>query len=211
MEDVKVIIENTITSLFSHFNYGRSQSEKMMHFCRPAVEKFVFSKVYETLFSIYEYRYREFNAVFYTKSQEILSHPITQILDYLEVTFTQIKSKFRLTDDQQPYITAIKNLNKLESYISPIEKINCLLTTSTAMRTEVVDYYKGKVEISTMDDELPVLIYIYIHSSIKQLASELHFLKDYIANTDRFDNEQRLLTNMEVILQYVNDEWHWPS
>jgi hypothetical protein len=79
------------------------------------------------------------------------------------------------------------------------------------MRTEVVDYYKGKVEISTMDDELPVLIYIYIHSGFKQLASELHFLRDYIANTDRFDNEQRLLTNMEVILQYVNDEWHWPS
>lgn len=79
------------------------------------------------------------------------------------------------------------------------------------MRTEVVDYYKGKVEISTMDDELPVLIYIYLHSNIKHLATEFHFLRDYIARTDRFDNEQRLLTNMEVTLQYVKDEWHWPS
>jgi hypothetical protein len=86
MESVKAIIEETIASLFSHFNYGRTQSEKMMHFCRPAVEKFVFSKVYNLLYSIYEFKFRESNEQFYRKSVEISSHPKSHIFDYLEVT-----------------------------------------------------------------------------------------------------------------------------
>lgn len=86
MESVKAIIEETIASLFSHFNYGRTQSEKMMHFCRPAVEKFVFSKVYNQLYSIYEFKFREANEHFYSKSVEISSHPKSHIFDYLEVT-----------------------------------------------------------------------------------------------------------------------------
>ena len=44
------------------------------------------------------------------------------------------------------------------------------------MRTTVLDYWKSKEELATMDDELPVVIYIVVMSSVESLASEIRFL-----------------------------------
>ena len=53
MNLVKGKIEETIAALFSHYNFGKTNSEKVMQFCRPAVERFIFSRVHSALFALY--------------------------------------------------------------------------------------------------------------------------------------------------------------
>ena len=53
MNLVKAKIEETIAALFSHYNFGKTNSEKVMQFCRPAVERFIFSRVHSVLFALY--------------------------------------------------------------------------------------------------------------------------------------------------------------
>lgn len=53
LHEIKSICESTVDSLFSHYNFGKSNAEKTMQYCRPAVEKFVFSKMYPLIFPIY--------------------------------------------------------------------------------------------------------------------------------------------------------------
>lgn len=57
------------------------------------------------------------------------------------------------------------------------------------MRTCVLDYWKGREELGTMDDELPVIIYIFVMTSLANLPSEIMQLLDYVRRTDYFENE----------------------
>jgi hypothetical protein len=59
LEEIKQVIETTVDALFSHYNFGKSNSEKMMPYCRPAVEKFVFSKLHSNIFPIYQTKMRD--------------------------------------------------------------------------------------------------------------------------------------------------------
>lgn len=85
MESVKTVIEDTVTTLFSHFNFGKSNTEKMMVYCRPAVEKFLFTRLYPTLISLYEAKYRELDAAFADRQKTLKSLDPSVIFDALEV------------------------------------------------------------------------------------------------------------------------------
>ena len=45
MESVVNMINQTIDTLFCEFNYGKSETRKMMPHCRAAVEMYIFEKV----------------------------------------------------------------------------------------------------------------------------------------------------------------------
>lgn len=66
------------------------------------------------------------------------------------------------------------------------------------MKINVLDYHKAKEELVSMDDELPIIIYIIIMSSIKNLISKLQFLSDYIQYDPNIESEKRLITNLLV-------------
>lgn len=85
MESVKTLIEDTVTALFSHFNFGKSNTEKMMQFCRPAVEKYVFNRVYSELFGLYKQKNKETDAGFARKQRELRDTPVSTLLSTLEV------------------------------------------------------------------------------------------------------------------------------
>jgi hypothetical protein len=118
-----------------------------------------------------------------------------------------VREKYRLEEQEMPYAESISMLNKVATYETPLDKINCLLTAMSAMRMTVIDYWKSKEELDTMDDELPVVIYIVAMSSVESLATEVHFLQDYIGDSDRFDNENRILLNIEVSIRFVIENW----
>ena len=68
------------------------------------------------------------------------------------------------------------------------------------MKTIVLDYWKGKHELSTMDDQLPVVIYIVSQVHSEHFASEVSMLLDYAAE---LDNEQRTLINIDSAITYL--------
>ena len=47
------------------------------------------------------------------------------------------------------------------------------------MKTAIVDYWKGKIELSQMDDVLPLTMYVVAMANLSHPASEFNFLEDY--------------------------------
>jgi hypothetical protein len=118
-----------------------------------------------------------------------------------------IEEKYRLSAKPSPYQTAIDMLGNLETCYSPLDKINCLLNTVTAMKTEVVDYSAGKLAVETMDDEFPILIFVTVNSTVRNMVSEVRFLQDYILDSVHFEKESRLLTDFEATVFYISENW----
>jgi hypothetical protein len=68
---------------------------------------------------------------------------------------------------------------------------------------DAVEFTNIKEELVTMDDELPIIIYIVLMAEFKNQYAEIQFVDDF-ANTDpSIENERRVLTNIrvQIILQ----------
>lgn len=64
------------------------------------------------------------------------------------------------------------------------------------MKSAVVEFYKGKVEIDSMDIELPLLMYVALIARIENLPAELAFAEDYLDLDASMESEKRLMTNV---------------
>ena len=81
----------------------------------------------------------------------------------------------------------------------------CISEAYASMKTAVIDYWKGKIELSTMDDVLPLTIYAVSMADLSHPASEFNIMDDYLRINDRgFEIERKLLTNFDVSIQYTN-------
>ncbi|MEE4248370.1 MAG: hypothetical protein V2I33_23545 [Kangiellaceae bacterium] len=106
-----------------------------------------------------------------------------------------------------PYRNAITAFNSVSAYQSPIEKLNAWLNAISMMKTEVVDYWNGSEALETMDDELPIVIFIVAMSSVPNLAAELAFLFCYVGKCVKFEREYRILTDVEASINFIVREW----
>mmetsp|Transcript_10652 Transcript_10652/g.17902 ORF Transcript_10652/g.17902 Transcript_10652/m.17902 type:complete len:127 (-) Transcript_10652:267-647(-) len=79
-----------------------------------------------------------------------------------------------------PYRDAIRALEHIQYCMTPKEKLNCLNESYGAMKTAVVDFHKGKLELSAMDDVLPITIYVISQINVPNLATEFNILEDFI-------------------------------
>lgn len=66
------------------------------------------------------------------------------------------------------------------------------------MKMKVIDYYNGKEELNSMDDELPILIFIALHIRIKNPFSQVNLVDDYLSAFPDFEIEKRFLLNLKV-------------
>ncbi|CAG9331726.1 unnamed protein product [Blepharisma stoltei] len=194
IESIKLQVEETVDSLFSHYNYGRSSTEKIMIYCRPSVEKYIYSKLMPHLLDIYNVKTEEFESKLQNTRRECEGVSDSSIMERLD-----IPTKLRMEDEKEPYSEAILLLNKLHHFGTPIEKLNCLLSIIESMKTEVVDYWKGEVEME-YTDEIKVLKFLAIKSDSIDLMGQIHMLIDYVGT--RFDNEKRILLNFEEALRF---------
>jgi hypothetical protein len=86
--------------------------------------------------------------------------------------------------------------------------LQCISESFASLKTAIVDYWKGKVELCTMDDVLPLTIYAVSMAELSHPASELNIMEDYLRIHERgFDLERKLLTNFDVSIRYINNEW----
>lgn len=60
----------------------------------------------------------------------------------------------------------------------------CVNESYSCLKTAVVDYHKGKLELDAMDDILPLTIYVVSQARVKHLASEFNLLEDYLKVCD---------------------------
>lgn len=119
-----------------------------------------------------------------------------------------------------PYWEAICSLNKIARCITPREKLQCLSDSFSAMKTAVVDHHKGKLELSSMDDVLPLSIYVVSQVDVPLLASQFHQMDDFLkinaalgkrGGGFNYDLEKKLLTNFNCGVLYISHEWKVPE
>ena len=59
-----------------------------------------------------------------------------------------------------------------------------------------------------MDDVLPLTIYCVSMADLPNAATEFNIMEDYLSIYDRgFEFEKKLLTNFDVSIKYINNEW----
>ena len=85
--------------------------------------------------------------------------------------------------------------------------VSCLSLTYATLKSEVVDYHKGKFELEAMDDVLPLTIYCVAMSSLDHASSYHNMMEDYLRQVNGFDLERKLLCNFDCAIQYVRNEW----
>jgi len=111
-----------------------------------------------------------------------------------------------------PYHESIKALERISWFTSPREKLDWVIEFFSNMKASIVDYWKGKLELQTMDDILPLIIYTVWYCNCSNFASEVHFLKDFLSETGNVADEsiERTLFNIEMGIQYVNTTDEYP-
>lgn len=79
------LIQETVQSFHSDYNLGKQTAKYLMHHCRPQVEKYVFSKLYDKLFSMYAIKNEEEDRLFISRSSLIKRMKSHDIMTYLGI------------------------------------------------------------------------------------------------------------------------------
>ncbi len=142
MEDILKFIHSCVSAFFCYFNYGKSNTEKMLPYVRPAVEHIIFKKLSDILEQLYSLRYSAENDMFKLSLENINKHMTSdQIMEYLE-----INKKFRTSDKLGiPFKATIDYINKIQFEHTPKDKFETLMRANLELRNEILDVTRGKV------------------------------------------------------------------
>ena len=59
MESIQDLINDLVSTFSMDFNLGKDQTKDIMPYCRSAIEKYLYQKLNDKLFSMYAYKNRE--------------------------------------------------------------------------------------------------------------------------------------------------------
>ena len=196
LDSIKETVEQAVEALFTHYNYGRANSERMMIYCRPAVEKYIYSKVYHILFPIYVTKQLKIDEEINRKRRVCENIENNEIYKRIGM-----KDVFIVDDN---YNEACEILNRIEEFKSPIEKIHCIENAISSLRASVIDYTKGQDEVNEISDEIKILVFIVIKSQFLHPAAQLELIKDYTGFKN--DLENKGILNLNAAIHYAFDE-----
>lgn len=199
------ILEVSTNILNSTFNNNEEISiENDASFFADASENFILNKIYPILYNIYDMKYKKDNDIYLQKKKEINSKmSIDEIFAKME-----IKQKLR-GNDKQPFKYVIDIINKITFEKSLKRKFETITQASLELRNCVLDYTNCKFELESMDDELPIIIFISTQVKVDNFIAELNMLDDYIKCSMR-DNlvQNKMVTNLLSSLMYLSKSWN---
>lgn len=197
------IFEVSINTLNSTFSFDNKNNVGNNVFFSNASENFILNKIYPVLYNIYHLKYKKDNELYLEKKKEINNKlSIDEIWDKIG-----IKQKFR-GKDKIPFKYVINIINKINFEKSLTKKYEAITQSSLELRNCILDYTNCKYELDSMDDELPIVIYIGTQINIDNPFGELFMIEDYIKCSLR-DNltENRMVTNLLSSFIYISKEW----
>ena len=59
MNGIAGVVNETVQSFNSEYNLGKTSGRELLQYCRPCVETYIFSKVYDKLFAMYAIKNEE--------------------------------------------------------------------------------------------------------------------------------------------------------
>ena len=214
MKEIILMIRTCEDTFFNYFNFGKqkNKNENLLSYINPAIEKFLFNKLYFQLYELYAKKYNQENEDYLNKKKLINeNYSIEDIMNFLE-----IKEKFRLLDDYKksefsenfkPYKSTIDHINKIEYEQNPKVKFDTILSAGLDMRNKILGGNFGKVELNSIDDELPIFIYICTQINLKNAPAEFSMIEDYLKFSSSDEGESKVLTNIQSSLTFIRNGW----
>ena len=201
MMDIVKIIELCINTLNS--TYNNYQNNDSTYFSL-ASEQFLLSKIYNIIYDIYDKKYKKQNNDFLLVKKEINEKlNIKEIINKIG-----IKEKFK-SKEEFPYKSVIDILGMISLERSLRKKFEILTSASLEIRTCVLEYSNGKYELDSMDDELPIIIFIATQINVTNIFAELNIVDDYFRIISRDDLIQnKMITNLLSSLVFITKMWN---
>ena len=197
-----------------YFNMGQEfeKNEKLANNCKICIEKFIFTKLYSLLYDLYKKRYEKENELYLAKKKIINEkYTIEQIMEYVE-----IQPKFRCLEEYElfnkskmslPYKSTIDYLNRIEYEQDPKSKFDTLIEAGLELRNTILGFHDWNTELKSMDDELPIFIYCFTQTNIKNAPAELHMVEDYIRYCSGEFDESKVVTNAMSSVAFIGKGW----
>ena len=203
MSDIIKIIETTTNTLNCNYNIDNINYDS--NFYNSATEQFIFNKIYYYLYEIYNAKYKKCNDEFLLVKKDINEKlQINEILKSLNVNKKYISSDTSII----PFKSVIENANKIPLEKCLKKKFKILTQCSLEIRNCILEYTGGKYELESMDDELPIIIYLVTQINVDNLFAELNMVDDYFKCTMRDELIQnKMVTNLLSSLNYVSNKW----
>ena len=190
------ICEESEKILNSNFNFNTYDN----NLYRDAIEQFIYNKIYFTLFEIYNKKFLKTNNIFNEKKKELNK----KLSKFEIIKKLGIKNKF-ISNDENPFATSINLINMIQYEQNPKKKFKNLTQCSLEIRNSILFNSKGKTELDSMDDELPIFIYMCTQVNLNNFYAELNLIDDYLKCTLRDDMIQnKVVTNLMSGFMYIS-------
>lgn len=121
-----------------------------------------------------------------------------QYFDYLEV-----RPKFRLPKSEDPYDLGIEALRGLENALTLREVLLCVQRAFSLIKVCCLYEHSGKLELASMDDILPVMIYIVAKAQVENFPVFVKIIDDYVRIRGVFELEERVTTTLYVATEDI--------
>ena len=168
-----------------------------------ASEQYIFNKIYFNLFNIYCEKYKDENTNFIKIQKEINDNLSTiEICNKLQV------QSIYLGKEKDPFKSVINIINQISFEKFLHKKFEILTQASLEIRKCILEYTEGKFELESMDDELPIIIFISTQIKVNNLIAELNMIDDYIKCSMR-DNlvQNKMVTNLLSSSLFLSKSW----
>ena len=204
MEIAKILelCTNSLNSTYNNFN-NKEDNDDITYFSL-ASEQYLFNKIYYIIYNIYDKKYEKQNKEFLLKQKDINQKlKINELFKKIEV-----KKKY-IGNDKIPFKSVIDIINKVPLEQSIKKKFEILTYGSLEIRTYILEYTNGKYELDSMDDELPIIIYITTQIKVNNIFAELNIVEEYIKCILRNNLIQnKMVTNLMSSLGFISNNWN---
>lgn len=85
MNSIMQVVNETIASFESQYNLGKETSKDLLIYCRPAVERYIFGKLFDKLFVMYAIKNEAEDTLFQTSSGQIKLINPSEMMSFLGI------------------------------------------------------------------------------------------------------------------------------
>lgn len=113
----------------------------------------------------------------------------------------------------RPYERAAAALSQLENALAsgcgrtPGELVKALSLAQFEMRTGALEASFGQVELSSMDDVMPLFIFVLLRSTLRRPLACARLLEDSLSRDQKLQEEGRAVLLLESAARYVAFDW----
>lgn len=125
----------------------------------------------------------------------------------------QAQSRFMLGTATSPYERASAALSQIELLFTkghpctPRELLEALTLSQLEMKTCALEASGGQSELYSMDDVMPVFIYVLVRSSLASPFACARLMGDALTQDERSEAEGRAVLLLESAARHVADDW----